>query len=126
NFHTKGLHAVQPLTPNQKILFKEYKDKPEKHFFFSDSTGPGKTFCATYLALSDILGGSTDYHSLTIVRSAVSSRDLGFLPGDLDEKSAYYEDPYVDICNNLFSVNKSYENLKEIGKVKFITTSFLR
>jgi phosphate starvation-inducible protein PhoH len=62
-----------------------------------------------------------------IVRSAVQGRDIGALPGDISEKTDMFQQPYIEICNELFGPRKqAYERLVEQGNIEFLTTSFLR
>jgi len=88
--------------------------------------GTGKTYISLYLALQEVLKPDSKFDSVTIVRSTVPSRDMGFLPGKVDEKSKVYEDPYRDICDNLFGRGDGYDILKTKKMVNFTTTSFLR
>ncbi len=118
------LKTVKPLTPNQEIVF---------HDFFSGdnvcihgSAGTGKTFCAAYLALAEMLDKDSPIDKIVIVRSAVPARDIGFLPGTLEEKIAVYEQPYIDIFSELLGRPASYQNMKAARKVEFYTTSYLR
>ena len=79
-----------------------------------------------YLALEETLDPSTVYDDVFIVRSAVTTRDIGFLPGDEQEKVSTYEAPYRSICGELFGRKDAYNSLKEQGNVKFMSTSFIR
>jgi phosphate starvation-inducible PhoH-like protein len=63
---------------------------------------------------------------MIIVRSAVASRDIGFLPGDDAEKMEVYETPYNDIFSDLFGRPTAYEKMKKQKIVKFVPTSFVR
>ena len=65
-------------------------------------------------------------HKLIIIRSAVPTRDIGFLPGTEKEKTAIYEQPYKDICVELFQRGDAYDILKSKHLVEFMTTSFIR
>jgi phosphate starvation-inducible PhoH-like protein len=65
-------------------------------------------------------------NQLVIIRSAVPTRDMGFLPGTEKEKGSVYEEPYKDIAIDLFSRGDAYEILKQKGLVHFMTTSFIR
>lgn len=125
-FHLKDLLKIQPLTLNQKKLFDSWKDNSSLSFFLYGSAGTGKTFSAMFLALYNLLDENETYDKIIIIRSTVASRDVGFLPGDLDEKTEVYEEPYISICDELFPWSKSYENLKKLGKIEFMPTSFLR
>jgi len=113
------LLEIEPLTQNQVAAFES-----EKHLLLHGVAGTGKTFISCYLAFDDMLKGG--YNKLIIIRSAVPTRDIGFLPGNEKEKSAIYEEPYKDICIELFQRGDSYEILKTKGLVNFMTTSFIR
>jgi len=113
------LSEIEPLTHNQVAAFES-----EKHLVLHGVAGTGKTFISCYLAFDDML--KSVYNKLIIIRSAVPTRDIGFLPGNEKEKSAIYEEPYKDICIELFQRGDSYEILKTKGLVNFMTTSFIR
>ena len=118
NFNLK-LQEVRPLTTNQKEAFNS-----QNNLVLHGLAGTGKTFISSYLAYHDI---EREYLSnLVIIRSAVPTRDIGFLPGTDKEKSAIYEEPYKDIATELFDRGDAYEILKQKGLVQFMTTSFIR
>jgi len=113
------LQEIEPLTKNQLKAFET-----DKHLVLHGVAGTGKTFISSYLAFDDIL--KNEFSSLVIIRSAVPTRDIGFLPGNEKEKSSVYEEPYKDICIELFQRGDAYEILKQKGLVHFMTTSFIR
>lgn len=123
--HHKDLIQFQPLTPTQYRLFETFTTYKDKQLALIGSAGTGKTFCAFFLALDELLQFES-YDKIIIVRSTVPTRDCGFLPGDLDEKSQVYELPYYGICDELFKFSKSYDTLKRLNKVEFMTSAFLR
>src|SRR5210317_345155 len=114
-----SLQEIEPLTKNQLETFEA-----DKHLVLHGVAGTGKTFISCYLAFDDIL--KNDKEKLVIIRSAVPTRDIGFLPGNEKEKSSVYEEPYKDICVELFSRGDAYQILKTKGLVHFMTTSFIR
>lgn len=118
------LRTIKPLTPNQDKTFS-YFDQGH-NLMLHGSAGTGKTFCALYLALREILSGNSEYDKIIIIRSVVPSRDMGFLPGSSKEKSRVYEEPYQEICDDLFGRGDGYEILKMKKIIEFTTTSFLR
>ena len=113
------LNKIEPLTDNQKLAFDS-----EKNLVLHGIAGTGKTFVASYLAYQDIT--DKEYSKLVIIRSAVPTRDIGFLPGTDKEKSAVYEEPYKDVARELFQRGDAYEVLKQKFIVEFMTTSFIR
>jgi phosphate starvation-inducible protein PhoH len=117
-----NLQDIVPLTENQEKAFKEY-DKG-KDLFLHGTAGTGKTFLGIYKGLRDVL--DEKYDRLLIVRSVVPSRDMGFLPGNQQEKMAVYEAPYYEIFHELFGFSSAYDYMKKAGKVEFISTSFIR
>lgn len=118
-----SLKQVSPKTKNQEIVFRDFSNG--KNLLIHGLPGTGKSFVSLYLALSEIEDFKT-YHNITIIRSVVPSRDMGFLPGSIKEKSKIYELPYQAICNELFGRGDAYEVLKSKNVIDFQTSSFLR
>jgi phosphate starvation-inducible protein PhoH len=119
------LKTFEPLTENQRKFFDAYK-KQEYFVALHGVAGTGKTFIALYKALEEVLDKSNPFHKIIIVRSAVPSREVGHLPGDLNEKTEIYRQPYRQICDTLFGRPDAYQRLEEQGYIEFISTSFIR
>ena len=121
---------VNPITDNQQIFFDEWSK--QQNLFAFGAAGTGKTFIAMYLALKDIMDEETPYDKVYIVRSLVSTREIGFLPGTHEDKSELYQVPYKNMVRNMFqmpdqmSFEMLYENLKSQETISFWSTSFLR
>ncbi len=113
------LHEIEPLTRNQLKAFES-----GKNLVLHGVAGTGKTFISCYLAFDDMIKSMAK--KLVIIRSAVPTRDIGFLPGTEKEKTAIYEQPYKDICVELFQRGDAYDILKSKHLVEFMTTSFIR
>lgn len=118
-----GMRQIRPLTPTQSELFNSYKQG--YNLAAIGTAGTGKTMCATYLALQDVLEKG-EYERIVIIRSAVQTREQGFVPGTLQQKEAIFEAPYVDIVNDLFGRGDAYQILKQKGMIKFTTSSNIR
>jgi len=124
------LKDIEPLTDNQTKAFEAYEEG--KNLFLYGCAGTGKTFIAMYLALREILSGTTPYEKLYMVRSLVPTREIGFLPGDHDDKSNLYQIPYKNMVKYMFKMpddpafDMLYDNLKAQETVSFWSTSFLR
>lgn len=113
------LLPIKPLTDNQKKVFDS-----NNHVVLNGSAGTGKTFITSYLGMRSIL--DREFSRLIYVRSAVPTRDIGFLPGTEKDKMEVYERPYSDIMADLFGRGDAYDILKLKQLVQFIPTSFLR
>ena len=110
---------IEPLTRNQVRAFES-----ERNLILHGVAGTGKTFVSCYLAYDDMAKGV--YDKLVIIRSAVPTRDIGFLPGNEKEKASVYEEPYKDIAIDIFGRGDAYQILKTKNLVEFMTTSFIR
>ena len=113
---------VQPLTDNQKEVFKAYERGDS--LVLSGSAGTGKTFMALSLALEDVLDKETPYDKVIVIRSIVPTRDIGFLPGTEEEKKEAYTGPYKSICAELFEEGDAWNKLQTAGTVNFESTLF--
>lgn len=118
-----SLSRVEPKTENQKRAFEAYDDG--KNLILHGVAGTGKTFLSLYKALSAAIAG-IEPRPVVIVRSVVPTRDMGFLPGSIADKSAVYELPYSAILKQLTGKSDAYDRLKALGYVQFSTTSFVR
>jgi phosphate starvation-inducible protein PhoH len=119
------LKIFEPLTENQKKFFDAYK-RGDYFVALHGVAGTGKTFCAMYKALEEVLDKGNPFKKIILVRSAVQSREIGHLPGDVTEKMEIYQQPYQQICETLFGRKDAYQRLSEQGYVEFISTSFIR
>jgi predicted ribonuclease YlaK len=121
---------IDPLTDNQEKLFSSYDDG--KHLVAYGAAGTGKTFITLYNALKDVLDERSPYEKIYIVRSLVATREIGFLPGDHEDKSSLYQIPYKNMVKYMFqmpddaSFEMLYGNLKTQGTISFWSTSFIR
>ena len=124
------LASIKPVTDNQKIVFESWK-KGLNQFMFG-CAGTGKTFVSLYLALSEVLRNDTPYDKVIVVRSLIPTREIGFLPGDEEDKAALYQVPYSNMMQFMFeqpneqAFSMLYDRLKAQGSFYFLSTSFLR
>ena len=124
------LTQIKPLTPSQEKVFDAFNK--QKNLYMYGAAGTGKTFIGMYLALQQILDERSAYDKLYIVRSLVPTREIGFLPGDHDDKAELYQIPYQNMVRYMFkmpddaSFSMLYANLKAQETISFWSTSFLR
>ena len=128
--NSDSLVDIKPLTKSQEKFFNGYKKG--KNIFAYGAAGTGKTFVALYLALKEVLDQMTPYENVYVVRSLVSTREIGFLPGDHEDKSFLYQIPYKHMVKYMFEMTSDsefemlYGALKAQETIKFWSTSFIR
>jgi phosphate starvation-inducible PhoH-like protein len=128
--NTDSLNKIEAITDNQQLLFDQY-DKGQNIIAYG-SAGTGKTFVTLYKALQEVLNEHSPYERVYLVRSVVATREIGFLPGDHDDKSALYQIPYKNMVKYMFLMETDadfdmlYGNLMAQETLKFWSTSFLR
>lgn len=123
--HNKELlkvRHVSPMTWAQSNMIESYARGA--NVVAVGSAGTGKSFIASYLALNSLF--SKDVEKIVVVRSAVPTRDMGHLPGTLQEKSEVYTIPYRQIFNDLCENGTAWDILTKKNMVEFITTSYVR
>ena len=124
------MREIEPLTDNQELLFQSYKK--DQNIVAYGAAGTGKTFITFYNALRDVLEERSPYEKIYIVRSLVATREIGFLPGDHEDKSSLYQIPYKNMVKYMFEMPDDsafemlYGNLKTQGTISFWSTSFIR
>ncbi len=128
--NTGLMREVEPLTDSQKELYKCYEN--DQNIVAYGAAGTGKTFITLYNALKDVLSDKTPYEKIYLVRSLVATREIGFLPGDHEDKSYLYQIPYKNMVKYMFQLPTEadfemlYANLKAQGTISFWSTSFIR
>ena len=118
-----NLKQVAARSENQKDIFEKFH---ENNLMVHGYAGTGKTYVLLYLALKSVLNPYTPYEKVKIFRSAVATRNIGFLPGNVSGKMESFETPYRDIISDLFERDDAYEILKHTNMVEFHPTSYLR
>jgi len=125
-----NLTKISPVTDSQKEIFDTWKDG--KNQFLFGCAGTGKTFISLYLALQQVLNNETPYDKVIVVRSLIPTREIGFLPGDEEDKAALYQVPYSNMMQFMFeqpneqAFSMLYDRIKAQGSFYFLSTSFLR
>jgi len=130
NISSSELNTIKPITDNQKEVFASYEKG--QNLFLYGVAGTGKTFVALYNALKDVLDPKSPRERVYIVRSLLPTRDIGFLPGDEEDKSYLYQVPYQNMVRFMFQrgsdaeFERLYTDLRNQGTIDFLSTSFLR
>lgn len=119
-----NLLSYEPITKNQKIAYDAWDEGD--NLVLCGSAGTGKTFIGMYLGLESVLDKSWEQNKLVIVRSVVPTREMGYLPGSIEEKVDAYTAPYRAITNELFNDRHAFDMLESQGQLTFMSTSFIR
>lgn len=119
NFNLLG---IKPLTEGQRQMMFAFKEG--LNVVAEGSAGTGKSFTATSLALERLF--AKDIEKIVFVRSAVSIRSQGHLPGTQQEKETVYTVPYKNIVNQLCQCGTAWDSLTKAGMIEFTTTTYIR
>ena len=114
----------KPLTLSQEKVYDSWNNN--QNLILSGSAGTGKTFLSLYFGITAALDKNQKQQKVVVVRSAVPTRDMGFLPGTIEEKEDAYKAPYTAIVNELFRDSDAYKKMEQFKNIEFLTTSFIR
>jgi len=127
-----GLHGAykvqrckQPLLARTKAQ-KRYIDAIKSHCltFGIGPAGTGKSYCAAAIAADELLAGTIDRIILT--RPAIEAGEqLGFLPGDVDEKYSVYIEAVRDVLNQRLGSGAVDYHLKH-GRILASPLAYMR
>ncbi|MCD8310312.1 MAG: PhoH family protein [Prevotellaceae bacterium] len=101
-------YGIEPRNAEQSFAFEVLNDPDIKLVALTGKAGTGKTL----LALAAALGKAADYKQILLARPivALSNKDLGFLPGNAQDKVSPYMQPLFDNLNVIkrqFAANSS-------------------
>jgi phosphate starvation-inducible PhoH-like protein len=113
--------SIEPKNAKQREFLNSVSDYPVT--FAIGSAGGGKTYLATFKAIEYLQYGLVD--KIVVVRPAVATEDLGYLPGDLKEKIDPYLLPIWDAFEALVGVEK-FEEYKENRQIEIAALAFMR
>ncbi len=129
--HKTKNYGIEPRNAEQSFAFEVLNDPEIKLVALTGKAGTGKTL----LALAAALGQQADYKQILLARPvvALSNKDLGFLPGDAQEKVAPYMQPLFDNLNVIkhqFAANSSeikrLEDMQKSEQLVIEALAFIR
>lgn len=134
---TKGRDIIKPryhLHTSVKIEPKSKEQRAALHLLTDDDVplvsitglaGSGKTFLALISAISGLQ--DKKYDRIIITRSIEPvGRDLGFLPGSLDEKMAPWIMPIIDNYRAAFGDTTFFEMMRQRGSIEVSPITYIR
>jgi phosphate starvation-inducible PhoH-like protein len=116
-----SLHA---RNPNQKLYLEKLRDEHKSIVFAIGPAGTGKTMLAVQHGIKLYQEGIVD--KIVVTRPAVSvDEDLGFLPGDLNEKMAPWTRPIFDVFGEYYQ-QKDIAKMLEEGVIEISPLAYMR
>jgi len=110
-------------TPNQKSFYNIISRNDVT--FSVGPAGCGKTFLATHYALKNLAKGKYDKMVITKPLVEVDGERMGYLPGDIDEKTAPY---MMSLYYNMEQIigKQRLDVLKKAGAIQVIPLAYMR
>lgn len=124
-------YGIKPKNAEQAFAINALMNPEIKLVVLQGVAGTGKTL----LALASALEQSSSFHQIILARPIIplSNRDIGFLPGDANDKISPYMEPLWDNLKyilNQFGENekkhKAILEMQEQGKIMITPLAFIR
>ena len=115
----------------------EFKNKNQANFYDSINSntitfcigpaGCGKTYVATYWALQNLADKNSSYDGIVVTKPMVEvdGERIGYLPGDIDEKTEPFMQSVYYNMEQIIGKNR-LEVLRKAGIIKVITLAYMR
>lgn len=97
--------------------------KEKDILFIGGPAGTGKSFLSVIVGLLEVIKGK--YERLILVRPAVTTEEIGLLPGDIEEKVTPFLEPMLEIIYK-FVTKEEFAQLKKDGKIQVKSMAYLR
>jgi phosphate starvation-inducible PhoH-like protein len=116
--------VISARNANQKTYLQKLQNEETSIVFAIGPAGTGKTMLAVQHGIKLYQEGVVD--KIIVTRPAVSvDEDLGFLPGDLNEKMAPWTRPIFDVLGEYYKQSDIAEMLKE-GVIEISPLAYMR
>ncbi|NCA21382.1 MAG: PhoH family protein [Crocinitomicaceae bacterium] len=125
------VYGIKPKNAEQAFAFHALMNNDVKLVALQGVAGTGKTL----LALAAALEQNKHYNQIILARPIVplSNREIGFLPGDANDKIGPYMEPLWDNLKFIKSQfrenekkNKAIQDMQESGKIIITPLAFIR
>jgi phosphate starvation-inducible PhoH-like protein len=115
---------IQARNANQKQYLSKLYEESTSIVLAIGPAGTGKTMLAVQFGIKLFQEGKVD--RIVVTRPAVSvDEDLGFLPGDLNEKMAPWTRPIFDVLGEYYQ-KKEIANMLEEGVIEISPLAYMR
>lgn len=127
----QGVSGIHPLNPQQQMAFDLLLDDSVSLVSLVGKAGTGKTLLALAAGLEKVFEKKS-YGRLLASRPVMPlGKDIGFLPGDKEEKLSHWMKPLFDNLELISSQNskpefKSVESIMKSGKIEIEAITYIR
>jgi len=116
--------SIQARNANQKLYLSKLYEEATSIVLAIGPAGTGKTMLAVQFGIKLFQEGKVD--RIVVTRPAVSvDEDLGFLPGDLNEKMAPWTRPIFDVLGEYYQ-KKEIASMLEEGVIEISPLAYMR
>jgi PhoH-like ATPase len=127
----KAVYGIKALNKEQKFALDLLLDEDIQVVTLVGKAGTGKTIMALAAGLEKVLEGGGRYNRILITRPIVPlGNDLGYLPGDKEDKIRPWMQPIYDnleyLCNEHIQPNGCIDYLIANGKIELEALTYIR
>jgi PhoH-like ATPase len=127
----KAVYGIKPLNKEQKFALDLLLDETIQVVTLVGKAGTGKTIMALAAGLEKVLEGGGRYNRILITRPIVPlGNDIGYLPGDKEDKIRPWMQPIYDnleyLCNEHIQPNGCIDYLLANGKIELEALTYIR
>ncbi len=117
--------GVEPKNKEQKFALNMLNNKDIPLVSITGLAGSGKTFITLMAAMGNL--GMENYKRIIFTRSIQPvGRDLGYLPGSMDEKMSPWLAPIMDNFKHAFGDMSYFDIMKDKGQIDIAPLSYIR
>jgi PhoH-like ATPase len=127
----KAVYGIKALNKEQKFALDLLLDEDIQVVTLVGKAGTGKTILALAAGLERVLEGGGRYNRILITRPIVPlGNDIGYLPGDKEDKIRPWMQPIYDnleyLCNEHIQPNGCIDYLIANGKIELEALTYIR
>jgi PhoH-like ATPase len=127
----KAVYGIKALNKEQKFALDLLLDEDIQVVTLVGKAGTGKTILALAAGLEKVLEGGGRYNRILITRPIVPiGNDIGYLPGDKEDKIRPWMQPIYDnleyLCNEHIQPNGCIDYLLANGKIELEALTYIR
>ena len=109
-----SVSGIKPLNMEQKMAFELLLDDTVPLITLVGKAGTGKTLLALAAGMSKVID-EAKYNRLLVSRPVIPmGKDIGYLPGDKDEKLSHWMQPVFDNLEYILGINKRKDDDKGV------------